>query len=258
MIIVSHGGDAGDVIYALPTMRELARRFGSVKLELHPSSLTRAMMTPASADSLRSLIERQDYVDSVVFVNQPTGLRLDRWRTEPCYEMILADKHLAAANLPLTCRDDAWLTVLPRRVAPVVFHRSPRYHNPFFPWRRVWETYGDEAVFVGGRDEHAAFCEAIGRVPYHPTSTFLELAEVIAGSELFVGNQSCPFAIAEGLKHNAVLEVDRRGANCCYERANVVHGYTSTVRLPSLRSTSAYQSTAPTPGPSLPLASTAI
>jgi hypothetical protein len=40
----------------------------------------------------------------------------------------------------------------------------------------------------------------VGPVPIVATPTLLDVARVIAGCKLFVGNQSCPRAIAEGLK----------------------------------------------------------
>ena len=39
-------------------------------------------------------------------------------------------------------------------------------------------------------------------------------ARIIAGSKIFIGNQSTPFAIAEGMKHNRILETDITIPNC--------------------------------------------
>jgi hypothetical protein len=46
-------------------------------------------------------------------------------------------------------------------------------------------------------------------------SNFLELARVIAGCKFFIGNQSFPFAVAEGLKVPRALEL-------CFECPNVI------------------------------------
>jgi ADP-heptose:LPS heptosyltransferase len=47
-----------------------------------------------------------------------------------------------------------------------------------------------------------------------PTPTLLDVARVIAGCKLFVGNQSSPRAIAEGLKIPVVVEKGRH--NQCH------------------------------------------
>jgi hypothetical protein len=65
-----------------------------------------------------------------------------------------------------------------------------------------------------------------------PTSTLLQIARVIAGSRLFVGNQSCPAAIAEGLKHSMILEVYRDLPNCCFERVERINAWDGTIALP--------------------------
>jgi ADP-heptose:LPS heptosyltransferase len=97
-------------------------------------------------------------------------------------------------------REEPWLTVpRPRRAARVLLHRSARYHKWAFPWPRAYEKYRREAAVVGTPEEHRDFCAYLGPLPYIPTPTFLDLAEVIAGCELFVGNQSAPRAVALGL-----------------------------------------------------------
>ena len=40
------------------------------------------------------------------------------------------------------------------------------------------------------------------------------MTQIIAGSKLFVGNQSFAFSVAEGLKHPRVLEVYYQANNC--------------------------------------------
>ena len=59
----------------------------------------------------------------------------------------------------------------------------------------------EQSVFVGLPDEHEAFCKLTGwRIDHHQTKNMLELAQVIAGCEQFLGNQSMALAIAQGLR----------------------------------------------------------
>ncbi len=51
-------------------------------------------------------------------------------------------------------------------------------------------------------------------------SDFLQLAQLIAGSRLFIGNQSLPFAIAEALKVNRLLEVYYKAPNVAVSGRN--------------------------------------
>jgi hypothetical protein len=141
-----------------------------------------------------------------------------------------------ALGLPPQPHDRPWLTVpRPRRLARVLFHRSHRYHNCAFPWARIHEQYGREAAVVGTPQEHRDFCAYLGPLPYVPTPTFLDLAEVIAGCELFVGNQSAPMAVALGLGQRLVQEVCLMIPNNLFERPNAAYGYGADVELPDQR-----------------------
>jgi hypothetical protein len=60
-----------------------------------------------------------------------------------------------------------------------------------------WEEH---SVFVGLAEEHAAFERATGwDIPHRYTDTLLELAQVIAQSKQFIGNQSVALSLAIGL-----------------------------------------------------------
>jgi hypothetical protein len=89
----------------------------------------------------------------------------------------------------------------------VILSRSRRYHNPKFPWPRIVSELGSRAAFVGLPEEHSDFCRDVGRkVHYLPTSNFQRLASLIAGSDLFIGNQSSPCWVALGLGHPLIQE----------------------------------------------------
>lgn len=238
-----HSGDLGDVIYSLPTIREL----GGGDLHLGPDNRTnmqtRAKMTLEHMRNIAPLLELQPYIATVS--HSPTmpervhydlnqmrvHLRTSALDLKPGFN--LARCYLHAFGIGLDNDGDPWLTVTdPRPVAPVVINRSPRYHNKTFRWDRVLAEYRGQLVFVGMKHEHEAFCDEWGRVPYEPTTNLLDLARVIAGSSLFIGNQSCAFSIAEGMKHPAVLELFPSGSNTIFPRRTVTHNISETTQFP--------------------------
>lgn len=227
--VFSHSGLFGDLIYALPTVRAL----GGGRLMLFPSAATDYLMTPERAQSIGELVRRQPYVHGVTWQGGPTGVNLDAWRGHYQDHLNLSDMVCEVFGVPHSPREQPWLFVEPRRTARIVLHRSARYRNPNFPWRRVWEEYRREAIFVGLPKEHAEFCDTVGPISYIHTEDMYELARLIAGGELFVGNQSSPFAVAEGLKVPTVLEIDPKCNNCHWDRRGNVHGWDADVRLPA-------------------------
>ena len=156
-------GDDGDVTYLLPSLKVL----GGGHLRLTPSTgLVRSPYTPSKAESLATLIRLQPYIHSCEYATQAErdeilrsgeGVNCDGFRRQYKGPTILdwqAD-YLGCGRIGY----DPWLTVPdPISVAPVVMHRSPRYHNDSFPWWDVPSGFEGRIVMVGSREEHETFC----------------------------------------------------------------------------------------------------
>jgi hypothetical protein len=227
----SHSGDAGDVIYALPALASMGG--GSVRLTCN--EITGNRMTCDLAGSLATLLRRQTYIDEVTWGHYPDAVNLDEWRKKYVNNFNLADMVSSAFDQPHWPREKPWLDVDPVRIAPVVFHRSPRYQNWKFPWGDIHDLYRGIAVFVGYQEEHNEYCRNVGPISYWHTANYLSLAQVIAGCDLFVGNQSSPYAVAEGLKKPTIQEVSPTSPNCHFARdlATYIRGSRPTLHDPS-------------------------
>ncbi len=215
-----HSGHIGDVIYSLPTVRAMGG--GAVLLRECHHAVERGSFSVADIRGLLPLLEAQDYCrGSGLWSFQPV-IPLDLFRSMYRLHTNLADQSLFVFGIPSSERDRAWIEAQPRRVAEVVMSRSARYRgHPAF-WKAAMETYRSRAVFVGTEDEHLEISK-FGKVPWYPTETMLDVAEVISGCEVFVGNQSAPYAVAEGMKKTAVLEVYGLDENCRFDRAGVFY-----------------------------------
>ena len=228
MSTFSHTGAIGDLIYALPTIR--AAGGGILYLRAGDTQWMRGRYR----DSLIPLLEAQPYIQRVEITNAPAEYNLDAWRSHYREGMNIAEMTLRTFGLAPCHAVQPWITVEPRRISRVVFHRSPRYRNERFPWKRAVEKYCGKAIFVGLTTEHAEFVSAFGAVPHYPTTNHLELAQIIAGADLFIGNQSSPYAIAEALKMRSVLEVCLAYRNCTFNRSNGIYGLVEHTYLPDL------------------------
>ena len=229
MNVFGHSGDLGDIIYSLPTIKAL----GGGKLFLFDSpGKTAHGMTPAKVDRIRPLLEAQDYIESVEWSDIRLETSLNGFRDHYGHGN-LADMHLSTHGLDWRHRVEPWLSVEPRPIAKVVMQRSARYHGNF-PWSDAVSVYGSEAVFIGLKDEHKAFCDQFGKVEHYDAQDFLELARVIAGSQWFIGNQSSPLAVAHGLKHRVIMEISPGGAqqHCVFQRADCIIVWDGKVEWP--------------------------
>lgn len=232
--IFSHSGDAGDLVFALPAIRAM----GGGRLVLYPSADTRERMTPAKVESLRRLLERQPFIKSVEYADKPhaQGFSFDQFRQRP-YPMwlCLPDRFLDFAGWPRSERDTKWLDVEPRHIADVVISRTLRYHGKGFAWRELLRKYAGRTVFLGFPSEHEAFCREFGEVPYFPTRDFLQAAEVIAACKLYVGGESMPYAIAEGLKVPCLQEAKSADKHAFVARPGAVCAWNEMPDLPDVK-----------------------
>jgi hypothetical protein len=102
-----HGGDFGDLIYALPAIRALGG--GALYLsEAHPG---REPLTAARRDVLLPLLERIDYLADVrVQHGEPVDVDFTGFGKHlPPGEVNLAEAQLAGCGLPLDLADEAWI-----------------------------------------------------------------------------------------------------------------------------------------------------
>lgn len=239
-----HAGDSGDLIAFLPVMRYHGRGV----LFIEAATYTRVKMTPERYAPLIELLEYQPYVEKVQqWMGQSTDICGNDFRARmfkelrnldsPYRSKSLVDWQLETHGVPYSAQNEAWISVPEvRRESAVVFSRSTRYHNPLFPWTQIVSKYGKDAVFCGLPEEHQEFARRFGPVPFLPTHNFMELAKVIGGCDLFVGNQSCPHMIAEAMKKNVILECWNGGRNCCFYRKGVAHGIDGAIYYPVLQS----------------------
>ncbi len=146
----------------------------------------------------------------------------------------LADMHLATHGLGPEARHAPWLVVnRPAVEAAVVFALGPMPQRRF-PLEARQGHLRPRGMLRRDRRGIRGFPLDRRAGPSIPTANLLEVARVIAGSRLFVGNQSCPAAIAEGLKHPMILEVFPTMANCCFERLGRINAWGDDIELPAL------------------------
>lgn len=216
------GGELGDAIYALPTVKSL----GKANLLVTNRPWYRPDWVSRS-DALKPLALVQPYVTSF----KPhqgeeidldlTGYRSLGWR----YAHTIADRIATWARVKADYVSP-WLEAEPSPATKgkIIVARCPRWLGLQFPWKALVQTFRKDMLFLGTDEEYRAFCVNAGVVVERlRTANLLEVAQAIAGSELFIGNQSAPNAIAEGLKHRSIAEACPTAFDCLYPRDNSIH-----------------------------------
>jgi hypothetical protein len=87
----------------------------------------------------------------------------------------------------------------------IIIARSMRYNAPGISYAFL-NAY-ENLFFVGVKEEFELMKKQVAKLVFLPVDDFLQMAAIIAGCKLFIGNQSFPFALAEALKVKRLLEV---------------------------------------------------
>lgn len=220
-----HGGDSGDLIYALAAMQA----GGGGHLFLTSVDGTREPMTSAKIEFLEPLLRLQMYIGGIsVWQGEPIvrDFSLLRHVWVPGFDLVTLQWRCVLDNPEPDVRT-RWLDVpnSPKHGRPV-FARSNRYTNP--EWDLLWrelKASTPDAIFVGTPDEFDLFQHG----EHYPAHNALDLAQIISGASVFVGNQSLPYAIAEGLKVARILEVSPSNPNCIFPGALPLRFQTASI-----------------------------
>jgi hypothetical protein len=170
-------------------------------------------MTQADFDYMKDFMLAQEYITKFDVLDPATHEithNLDRFRPlfvgHPTnYIDIYANTFSLTHEEQGVVNSTPWLTVPNPKIIEsrsVVINRTQRWipSEPGPAWNELKAGIESLSVFVGLPEEYVAFTQQLGwDIPFHPTQTMLELAQVIAGAEVFIGNQSQAYALAVGL-----------------------------------------------------------
>jgi hypothetical protein len=220
-----HSGNSGDIIYSLPTILELSKN-GKAEIllqadqkgvydEFHP--LGAVMLNDKVIDMLIPLLEYQpqisvckkfegEAIDYNLDVFRSYSFLLDKGSITRWYFHVFGVFHNTSKPWLIAPKDEKYKNSL-------VIARSHRYRSPVVDYAFL-SKYSD-VYFIGIAEEFDDMKKSIAHIKHIPVNNFLEMATVINSCKLFIGNQSFPYSIAEGLKANRLLEV-------CYKCPNVI------------------------------------
>lgn len=224
MISINHSGNAGDLIYSLPSMRKASRLHGEkiqVVLQLNQSGdypqghpLGSVLLNDKMAHMLSPLLERLDFIGSVVITDEkvPCDYDFDAFRRigHKYTGHISKWYHYTYPELTCDLSEPIFIQGIPHD--KIVFNRTQRYHGEHFDYLFIKE-FAPQMVFVGLEMEYDIIKKKLPGMEYRPVEDFYELAQIIKGGRFFVGNQSMAFALAEIMKVPRVVEVCRYAHN---------------------------------------------
>ena len=217
MTTFKHSGNAGDIIYMIPTIAQY--KFPELYLNLnrpadyaaglnHP--LKNVMLNEATARMLFPLCEAWG-IKCHLWDGEPVQYDLDKFREHGInlsgYDIrrwIMAEYPELRPPVPIghyaPDMDKPYVTV----------NLSDRYRNSVGGGNDKWAMLNDLSIpvkFIGVESEFIKFQQLCPNAVHEQVADFEQMARVIRGGLFHFGNQSSPYAVAEIYDHFRALEI---------------------------------------------------
>ncbi len=209
-----HSGRIGDVIYSLPTIKELSKNHKCklyVQIEkpiLGPYEASRKVfINKKCGDLILPLLRNQDFLDTVnIYKDEKIDINLNLFRDIPinhCFFQPRYYSHICGVNINV---ENAYLSIKPHDSIKnkIIVNRSPRYRNPFLNYKFLKNI--KNLLCIGLKEEFQDLKREINNLEFYDCKDFLEMAEIIKASKFYVGNMCLQYVISDALKIPRLLE----------------------------------------------------
>lgn len=230
-----HGGKIGDVIFSLPTIRELGG--GILYLpERTPDACNNLYSSLKDLLLLQPYIkEVREYPSGLPYMQLAPGIHidydLDLARLQPLKGVVhIVKRYMDAFGVNYPGWKEPWLHLPYDHVCKgwslldneyAVINYTGRHINndkmnitSDVNWTTVLHSISITKYFVGTLAEHEYFVNKYGPIRYKPTDNILELALMIRDAKAVYCNQSSTLALAQALSKVYYLDVKPMKTNC--------------------------------------------
>ena len=213
-----HSGHLGDLVYALPVIKELSKDHEchfyiqankKIPVDYYKHPAGGVYMDDRMLSLFLPLMKKQKFIHKVEkYNNQEIDINFDIFRTLPvniCFNSPRWYFHITGVQVDLT---DPYLEVDPHEKIKnkIVIHRTFRHRNQFINYKFL-KNYND-LIFVGTKDEFENLKKDVQNLELYDCKDYLDMARVIKSCKFFIGNQSVAYPIAEALKVPRILEAE--------------------------------------------------
>jgi hypothetical protein len=223
MIKIKHSGNAGDIIYSLNAVRSASILHDEqvvlflkldTPIQLHPSfkhPLGGVMLNKYMFDNLKPLLLECEFIyDVLPYTNQKVDYDFDKFR-EVGFNLGAGDIKkwylYAYPELQEEYNNSRTFNYAHYPTGNyIVVNRSERYNNGQLDYS-ILNRASLPIYFVGTEIEYQLMKAKVEKLEYVKHLNFLELKNFIQNAELFIGNQSMCYAIAEQCDATRLLEV---------------------------------------------------
>lgn len=208
----AHSGGLGDIVYAVPVMRQLniTKIFIKRSYYYEPyGDLYRASCRLLQQAGFEVLPTSGDYHPMEFEPGLKFDYNMDKFRLQPRR----GTNHIITSynnQFKTTATFDPWLTITgSNTVEPEysLIHLTPRWRTgSLVNWRKVLASITGKVYFIGFQNEWVEFCSRYGNIEWLPCADILEMAIFIRDCKALYCNQSVALTLAQGMDKVRYLE----------------------------------------------------
>lgn len=194
-----HSGGFGDLILGLPVVMELGS--GIFYLTEQQKSILGNLL------DVQPYITKTEILSYIEWKNIEVTHNLDLFRAAQRTDVV-AKMYLEVFKIDFDLSQKWLFNIEPNKIAKIVIHDTgnARFPGHTVDWN-ILNDYKDNCIFIGYDNDYKLFQERQLGIKRYKVANLFEYAKVIEGCDLFIGNSSCPYTIAEGLKKSLVIDL---------------------------------------------------
>lgn len=236
MSIFCHSGNAGDVIFSIPTINHLVNHEKKAILYIK----TARYVYGNQYTFLREFLLQQDGIKEVhpFTPSDPNDWNYFKWPgLNYDYDLDHARLQRQRGRIHIVKRYFDQFGINKDHTKPflkiddeekrnerfALIHLTPRWNGLQYDWGRIYEEAKErhsKVYFVGFISEHLDFTIRYGDIEHLQTDNILELARLVRDSEAYYCNQNVGLTLAQGLGKEYYLAKNGMKTNCCLYTPN--------------------------------------
>lgn len=208
-----HSGHLGDLINSLPLIKQISKKskcnlYIEVGKQTDNFKVTKEFyLSKGGVEKILPLLKKQNYINHLaIYQKQKININLNFFRTLDInfnIDSVRWYSHLVGIHPPLEL---PYIKVDKHKKFrnKIVIVRSLRRQNNLISYKFL-NKYKN-ILFIGLKTEYLSLKKDIKNLSFYDCKNFLEMAEIIKGCKLFIGNLSFGYALAEAIKVPRLLE----------------------------------------------------
>lgn len=214
-----HSGHMGDLIYALPIIKEIAKtkkcnlfirvNYSPSKKPYYKHPSGNVLISQRMYNMAVPLLEKQEYISKVsTWENEPIDVDLDLFRSFPfnnTFHSVRWYYHITG-HFPDMTIPSLQVNTIEKYKDTIVVVRTFRGRNPLVNY--LFLNNYKNILFLGTNEEYIDFKNEVPNAEFYDVNNFLELAQIMKSAKFVITNQTFAFALSDCLKTDRILEAN--------------------------------------------------